>query len=148
MKFVPKSEKEIAEASLWPNGEYAFEIIEAADKVSKTSGNEMIELKMKVYNDEGAHIFVNDYLLESMAYKLRHAAVACNALDKYEAGSLSSHDFMGQAGRVKLKIQKSKDPQYADKNVIGDYVVKKDGEETPVSSNVSGTPIHDDTIPF
>lgn len=149
MKVTPKSEKEIAEENLWPVGEYSFEVLDASDKVSK-SGNEMIELKLKVYADDGGHIFVNDYLLDSMAYKLRHASVACNALSKYEAGSLQASDFIGAAGRVKLKRQKSKDPQYADKNVVGDYVVKKDGEaggDIP-PGHPAASAIPDDTIPF
>lgn len=146
MKFQPKTEKQIAEENLWPAGEYSFECYEAEDKVSK-SGNDMIVLKLKVFNDDGAFIYVNDYLLESMAYKLRHAAVACNALAAYEAGHLSSHDFQGQAGRVKLKVQKSKDPQYADKNVISDYVVKKDGE-TDTSAPAIPASAPDDSIPW
>jgi hypothetical protein len=32
MKFKPKSEKELAEANLWPKGDYAFEILEAEKK--------------------------------------------------------------------------------------------------------------------
>lgn len=151
MKFQPKTDKEIAEANLWIAGNYSFEIIEGTDKVSKTSGNEMIELKMKVYNDEGNHIFVNDYLLESMAYKLKHAADACGLADGYTAGSLSGMDFVGKCGTLKLKIQKSKDPAYADKNVVGDYVVKKDGEEAAtVNGSMSHTvsAIKDDSIPF
>lgn len=151
MKFTPKTEKEIAEENLWQPGEYSFEVLEAADKTSK-SGNEMIELKLKVYADDGGYIFLNDYLLESMAYKLRHAADACGILEQYNAGSLVAADFAGKAGRVKLVIQKSKDPQYSDKNAVKDYV--KSSAETKASAPVNGvaqeTPgkFIDETIPF
>lgn len=148
MKFQPKTDKEISEANLWPDGNYSFEIIEGVDKQSK-SGNDMIELKVKVYNNEGGYIFVNDYLLERIAYKLRHAAVACELTEQYEAGSLVGMDFVGKCGTLKLKIQKSKDPAYADKNVVGDYVVKKDGEEdVHVATVTNGVAIKDDSIPF
>lgn len=150
MKFAPKTDKEIAEANLWQPANYSFEIIEATDRVSK-SGNDMIELKLKVFNNEGSYIFVNDYLLESMAYKLKHAADVCGLSDQYLAGSLVGMDFVGKSGTVKLKIQKSKDAAYADKNVIGDYVVNRDEHTallngTPASSEPRN--VMDDTIPF
>lgn len=146
MKFQPKSDKEIAEANLWTEGNYSFEIVEGVDKTSK-SGNEMIELKVKVFNDDGGFIFVKDFLLESMAFKLKHAAQVCG-LD-YEGGAIAGMDFVGKCGTLKLKIQKQKDPQYADKNVIADYVVKKDGEE-PVVNGVAHTTssIESDIVPF
>lgn len=147
MRFAPKTEKEIAEANLWQPGNYSFEIVEATDKVSK-SGNDMIELKVKVFNDEGKYILVNDYLLESIAYKLKHAADACGLSDSYNSGSLSGMEFVGKCGTLKLKIQKDKDGQYADKNVIGDYVVNKEvaaSNDTPPPASVS---IKDDSIPW
>jgi hypothetical protein len=146
MKFTPKSEKEIAEANLWPAGEYGFEVIDAKDKVSKTSQAEMIELKLKVYNDDGGFIFVNDYLLESLAYKLRHAAVCCGLEANYDAGNLLANDFAGKMGKLKLKIQKDKSGLYPDKNTVGDYVTTADVSVSIISPN--GTAIADDTIPF
>jgi hypothetical protein len=124
VKFTPKTAKEIAEAGLWPIGEYSFEVIEGADKHSK-SGNEMIELKVKVYNDNGGYRIFTDYLLESMAFKLRHAAECCDLLDNYEQGHLMGADFVGKAGVLKIKIEKDKSGQYPDRNAIGDYVVEK-----------------------
>ena len=73
MNFTPKSEKELSEENLFPAGIYPFEILEATDKTSK-KGNDMIELKLRVFHGE-RHQIVNDYLLESIGYKLRHAAV-------------------------------------------------------------------------
>jgi hypothetical protein len=146
MKFTPKSEKEIAEENLWPAGEYGFEVIEAADKTSK-SGNEMIELKLKVTNDEGAFIFVNDYLLESLSYKLRHAADACGVLEQYETGSLVGNDFISATGTLKLKIQKDKTGQYADKNVVADYK-KREGAANGVAPVQAAAKFIDDTVPF
>lgn len=127
MRFTPKSEKEISEANLLPEGEYPFEISSGADKISK-SGNEMIELWVRVYKPDGSFNQVPDYLLESMAYKLRHAAEACGLLDKYENGSILGTDFIGKTGMLKLAITKDKTGQYPDKNGIKDYIVPKEGE--------------------
>lgn len=122
MKFTPKTEQEIVEAGLWPDGSYAFEVLNAYEKLSK-AGNEMIVLKLKVYNNDGEFIYVDDYLLESMAFKLRHAAECCGLLPQYEAGDLNANHFEWQKGRLKLKTQKSKDEKYQDKNVVADYIV-------------------------
>jgi len=127
MRFTPKTEKEIAESNLLPEGEYPFEISSGADKISK-SGNEMIELWVRVYKPDGSFNQVADYLLESIAYKLRHAAEACGLLDKYEAGTILGTDFIGKTGMLKLGITKDKNGQYPDKNGIKDYIVPKEGE--------------------
>lgn len=150
MRFTPKSEKEIAEANLLPEGEYPFEISTGADKISK-SGNEMIELWVRIYKPDGQFNQVADYLLESMAYKLRHAAEACGLLDKYEAGSIVGTDFIGKTGMLKLGITKDKNGQYPDKNGIKDYIVPKDGEakvaipKDPLAKTLDGLA---DDIPF
>lgn len=141
MKFNPKTEREIAEEGLYPEGIYSFEIANAENKVSK-SGNDMIQLKIKVYDNDGNFRFVDDYLLESMAYKLRHAAVVCGLGDKYESGSLDAFDFVGKTGSLKLTVQKDKKGEYPDKNVVKDYVIPKDESET-----VSKT-LQDDEIPW
>lgn len=157
MKFQPKTDKEIAEMGLWPVGNYSFEITEGVDKISQ-KGNEMIEMKVKVFNDDGGYIFVKDFLMENIAYKLKHASDACGLSENYTSGILSGMDFVGKCGTLKLKIQKGKpkneenpDPNdcYPDKNVVGDYVVKKDGDEEVSHAAVSnGVALKDDSIPF
>lgn len=137
MKFQPKTEKEIAEANLWPEGEYGFEVTEANDTASK-KGNDMIKLKLRVYNAEGAFKFIDDYLLESMAFKLRHCASTCGLLDVYEGGSLLASDFVGKNGFVKLKITKDETGKYADKNDVKDYVVKGVSDENDGNSPPPG----------
>lgn len=145
MQYQPKTEKQIREELLLPNGIYDFEVFEAADKVSK-GGNDMIYLKLKVYTPEGNFRFVDDYLLEAMAFKLRHAAVACGLGDQYATGTLLASHFVGKSGQVKLRIDVNKDGKYQDKNAIADYVVPKEGELGPAEMEI-GKPI-DDQIPF
>lgn len=122
--FQPKTENELREANLIAAKTICdFEVLEANDKVSK-AGNDMIELKLKVYRPDGGYIFVNDYLLASMEFKLRHSAAAIGALVKYNKGALSADDFTGKSGKLIVGIQKSEDPQYPDKNVVKDYIEK------------------------
>lgn len=140
MKFAPKTDKEIAEMNLWQPGEYGFEIVEATSKTSK-AGNEMIELEIRVFNDEGSSRTVTDYLMEKLAYKLKHAAVACGLQDKYEQGFLDDVDFVGKTGKLKLKVTKDKNGQYPDKNDVADYIVPKNAQDAAPS-------FINDTIPF
>ena len=141
MKFTPKTEKEINDAGLWPNGVYAFKVMDVEERVSK-AGNDMIVLKLKVYNNNGDCIHVDDYLLESMPRKLRHAAECCGLLPEYEAGNLIASNFDWAEGRLRLKIQRRKDGDYPDENVVADYVVG------PKVNATSDQAVLDDKVPF
>lgn len=122
MKVTPKSENEIKSANLLPAGVYDAEIGTAEDKVS-AAGNEMIKLDVTVFDKGGKQYFIYDYLLDAMAFKVRHAADACGLLDKYESGQLLADDFIGKSCQVKIKVDISKDVKYPDKNAIVDYIV-------------------------
>lgn len=126
MKFTPKTEEEIAAAGILMPGIYPFEVIKAEEKPSK-KGNDMIELSLRIFNDQEEHL-CRDWLLESMPHKLRHAAVTLGLEDQYEAGSLVAGDFFKKEGFVKVGIQKGKPKgdgsgeNYPDRNNILDYV--------------------------
>ena len=122
MNFNPKTEKEIAESKLMPKGEYDFEVVDAFEKLSKSSGKPMIELRLKVSNGNNGRT-LTDYLSIDRQEKLRHAADACGLLDKYNAGSVSNSDFRGKRGRLKLGIEKDRTHTYPDKNIVLDYVI-------------------------
>lgn len=144
MKFSPKSEKEIAEVNLLPEGSYPYQISQGEDKISK-AGNEMIQLLVRVFKPDGSFNLVTDYLMEAVAHKLRHAADASGLTAKYESGQLLGADFVGKTGNLKLKIQKDKNGVYSDKNVIADYIVPKDGEaQAPLPKKF----VDDSEIPF
>ena len=141
MQVSPKTDRELATANLFPAGEYDFEVVDAKDTVSK-AGNDMIVLNLRVYDGMGSSRFVYDYLLDQMAYKVKHAAEACGLLKDYESGKLDAASFVGKTGRVKLTIQASKDPQYDDKNVVKDYVVKLEEKPQGTTSDL------EDSIPW
>ena len=123
MRFTPKSEKQIQEERfpVVKPGKYHFEVTDAKDEVSK-KGNEMIVLRLKIFDQNLNPVcYVNDYLMENMAHKLRHAAYVCGLGNSYESGELHSNLFIGKTGTVDLVIQKDKTGQYADKNSVQDY---------------------------
>jgi len=153
MKFQSKTQKEIDEEKLLPEGEYGFVISDAKEKVSK-AGNEMIELTVRVYKPDGKFVLINDYLMEKMLYKILHCSEACGLLERYNSGELQADEFIGKEGYAKIKTQKSTDPNYSDKSVISDYVVPKAGEAKtfiPPKDNLNkaldGDELEDD-IPF
>lgn len=159
MQFTPKTDKEIAEANLWPLGTLCgFEVIEHVtfgDKVTSTcdttskNGNEMIVLVLNVFNDKGETKVLLDYLLESVPAKLKAAATVCGLLDKYESGQLYAADFVGKKGDLKIGIDKGADKndgsgeKYPDRNKIAGYVVDKTAANKPAVH-----PALDDEIPF
>ncbi len=122
MNFKPCTEQELADRKLWAKGVYDFEITDAFEKESKTKGNPMIELKVKIFGPDGGARVITDYLLEQRGEKLRHAAEVCGLLDEYNRGSLAHTDFHHKRGKLKLGIEKDKTKTWPDKNVVLDYV--------------------------
>lgn len=118
MNFTPKTEEELARESLLSAGTYPFEVLEAIEQVSK-KGNEMIKLKLNVFGQSGEQVHVYDYLLESMAFKLRHFAEAAGLLRDYEAGKLDAQACVGKNGFVKLEIEEQLG--YVPRNTVKDY---------------------------
>ena len=54
MDFKPQTEKQIAESRMLAKGIYDFEIPDACDTTSKTSGKPMIELKVRILAPDGS----------------------------------------------------------------------------------------------
>lgn len=156
MKFEPKTEEQIVSESLLAAGIYDIEVRDAVDKTSK-AGNDMVHLKLSVFDEDGNSVFVDDYLLESMPLKLRRAAYALGLGGEYESGELAAYDFKGKAGKAKIGIQKGKAKEdgsgefYPDKNGVLDYIVGESPKGiAPARKSPSQVvaPIEDDEIPF
>lgn len=144
MKFQPKTEKEIAEANLWANGEYAFEVLESEEATDKNE-QPMFKMKVKVFKDSGASQNIFDYVSPFwMEFKLRHLAEACGLLAEYEQGEIEAYQFVGKTGKCKINVSKDNTGQYPDKNGIADYIVSG-GATTPGKKSYD---IQDDSIPF
>ena len=133
IQFKPKSERELSNAFLWPEGIYDFEVIKethfgtahfATGESTSKKGNPTIHLVLRLTNAQGQTTTVIDYLTPAgrALRKLRHAAISCGLEADYEAGALDAARFIGSTGRLKLAIEKSKNNQYPDRNVVTDYV--------------------------
>jgi hypothetical protein len=128
MKFTPRTEEEIKMSKLLHPGLYKYEVINAKERTSKT-GNPMIELTLKVYDDKGRMFLINDYLLESMQFKLIHFAKSNNLFNEYESGEIKDFHCLNKKGTVEIDIQSGKEKPdgtfYNDKNVVKDYICKE-----------------------
>jgi hypothetical protein len=151
MRVNPKTEEEIQLMSLMAPGVYDFEVVDAKEKVSK-SGNEMIELTLTVWDINGKPHTIYDYLLDAMAYKVRHFAEAANLLDKYLAGSINADDCRCVSAKVEIIIQKGGEKfgggTYPDKNSVKDYIVKKGNFSVVPSIKEIAQDTFNDDIPF
>lgn len=126
-------EKEMKEKGLIPKNTICdFEVLDEVTFGTKTivtedatskAGNDMIVLVLRVFygEDERGKVLI-DYITGAMEFKLRHAMASCGVTNN----PVSAKDFIGKCGKVKIGIQKSKDEQYSDKNVVLDYIVKPD----------------------
>lgn len=125
MQFNPQDERELKGAMLLTPGEYDFEVAKAKDAISKSSGNEMIALTLRVFpNDDGNPRLINDYLVPGSTMgelKINRFCHAVGLQDVYFSGELTGIACEGVAGRCKLTIQFSE--EYGDKNTVRDYIV-------------------------
>ena len=125
MRFQPMSDKEIDALGLLPPGTYDFEVLESSDEVSKNSGNEMIKLKLSVFDEGGRDHHIYDYLVASDAgmcvRKIKHFSACVGQLDQYEQGTLDADALIGVGGKVSVSVEES--AQYGAQNRVEDYVV-------------------------
>lgn len=128
MKFQPKSEEEIGQFDLLAQGIYDFEIIKAKDEISK-AGNGMIVLELDVYSKGGKKYRIFDYITDKVDYKIRHFCHAIGLEKEYLTGCIDADSCLSRGGRCIVTIQKDKDGQYKDKNIIRDYIPDEQTEE-------------------
>lgn len=153
MKFTPKTADELARDNLLPAGIYPFEVMEATDTLSR-AGNDMIKLKLVVFGPDGETPHVFDYLLEKLAYKLRHFAEVTGLLPQYESGDLTALHCMNRQGYVKLAIEEQEG--YSPKNSVKDYEPAPEGSTPRPVAATRAAPVaaaaaaagFDDDIPF
>lgn len=138
--FKPKSEKEAL--NLLDPGEYSF-IVDYAEATTSKSGNPMIKVILFVLDKSGYEKQINDYLMEEMAYKLRHFFYSIGMGNQYEIGQIEPSKLLGKKGVAKIKIAEAKD-NFPPKNVVSDYLVKE-----PAKEDVDDKPFEDDaSLPF
>jgi hypothetical protein len=124
MNFQPRTDKEINDSKLLQPGDYDFEILDARETESRSSGNPMIELKLKVSDGNGVSRILPDYLVEQKIEKLRNCCIACGLIDQYKNGSVSPDGFKGKRGRIRVAVQKGTNG-YMDRNTVTNYLIPK-----------------------
>lgn len=160
MEFSPKTEREIRDAMVLPAGEYDFEVAEAEDKTSK-NGNEMIELQLRVFGEDGGARMVKDWLLPTFELKLNRFCRAVGLSDAYETGTLDAFACKQMSGKLKLGVEDS--AEYGKQNRVKDYVApeiapEEFNQDDPGPPTPKGVPAaqtraaraagQDDDIPF
>lgn len=154
MQFKPKTEKELKEQALWPEGEYDFEITKSEPAISgdksKTPGTPYIKMIARIFNAEGNERMVNTILHPAMEWQLRAFCYETGMDDKYEAGTLEAADCEGCAGKLQLKIEQAKG-DFPAKNVVKDWGAKAEkkarAEKAALPVAPSDEPESDD-VPF
>lgn len=126
MRFTPKTEEEAAAANLLPKGDYDAVVRTAVDKVSKTSGNDMIELELVVYGPSGEQKLIRDYLVatDGGQAKIQRFCRSAGMWDAYQAGELYADGMKDASVRVKVKVEAAKG-DFGPKNGIADYLPRK-----------------------
>lgn len=115
-----------------PDGEYDFQVKTATAKTS-AKGNEMLELVLIVWDQDGKQRQVWDYLTATieMEHRIRHFCRATGLDEIYNTGNVSPADVAGASGRVILKTQDARTDRatgktYEARNVVRDYVVPEE----------------------
>ena len=156
MEIKPKSREEIAREKLLKPGIYDFEVMRAEETTSKSSGNPMVKIKIRVFHDGGeAHIY--DYITSTQVEKLCAFCDAVGLSKEYDAGDVKSDDMEGRSGRVKIRIEDEKpkddgEGKWPAKNKVKYYLPKAEGEGGRKVEKPEPTPAEkaaeDEEIPF
>ena len=145
----------------WPAGIYDFEVHEAADEMSKSTGREQMKLSLYVFNDAGQRRMVFDYLGtdEKSQWKVRHFCASVGLIAEYEKGELDAWDCTAKQGKLALNIRPARG-EYAAQNQVKDYLPRDEKASASRPAARTATPalaarkpvpagnVEDDDIPF
>lgn len=146
--FSPMSEEEINLSNLMEIGTYNFEVVKSTRKISK-SGNQMAELCINVFCNQGKQYLIYDYLIFSTIHlnikKVKHFCDSVGLAEGYKIGKIPE-DLSRLCGKVQIGIKKNQpNPNggfYPDKNIVIDYIASdKKNDDLSIT-------IKDDSIPF
>lgn len=149
MKTTPKTEKEIQEMNNIPNGDYAFEVMDAQDTKSRKN-SDMITLTLGIFVGDTRRL-LTDYLLDSMPGKLFHFCSYTGLAQQYQSGNLKAEDCLGKTGYLTIGTQKGKAKDdgsgdfWPDRPTVKDYIRNLGGVKPGA---VAGAPSAEDEDPF
>ncbi|KKL78857.1 hypothetical protein LCGC14_2020680 [marine sediment metagenome] len=112
MKYNPKDGDPILLPEKWYDA-----TLTAEERVS-SKGNDMIVVTSRVYHD-GLPVDILTYFVTGNPSSINRLKKLCAVLGiNFDAGEVTADMFSGKGCRVEVKIQKSTDPQWDDKNVV------------------------------
>lgn len=109
MAFQYKAKAPVAapEYKPLPAGKYKFKVIDAEEKKSKNSGNQMLEVVLRVNGDDGPKVW--DYLVftEKALWKVDQffASIGTHPGEGKDM-AFEATDVIGEGGEVELAIEK------------------------------------------
>lgn len=165
MKYQPVTEKEFNERMLLPAGEYAFEVLNATEGVSKSSGADMITLELLVHATDGGSRKVKSYLVgsEKGRFQVRAFCVSAGILAKYDAGTFGAEDCLGKSGWLRLRVEAGKAKEdgsgnWPDKNSVAGFIAEPSkakastaapsAQPAPKTAPAPQSDINEEDVPF
>lgn len=133
MNYAVRTEKEIAEMDLLPEGDYGFEVLAATEGQSKCSGKDMTTLDLLVFGEDDSQRKVRDYLIPGTNYGDKKLFVFCRGIglmDHYNNQTLTADLMVGRTGWAKIGVEKGKPKpdgsgNFYDKNTVKWYLKGK-----------------------
>lgn len=142
MKFTPIDGDINKMKLIFHEGIYMVEVLRQEEKISK-SGNEMIEIMVKVHGDDGKTEIIYDWLL---SYKLKSFCEAANLKEEYAKGEVPGSLVIGRMVPAFITIEKATGSFQTERNVIK-YYVSEDKLPPKVARVVADEPFNDE-VPF
>lgn len=131
MKYEPVSDKEFNSRLLLPAGDYAFEVLDATEGVSKSSGADMITLDLLIHAADGSNRKVKSYLVGSDKgkFQVRAFCESAGILESYKSGTFCADSCLNRSGWLRLRIEagRAKDDgsgNWPDKNTVGTFLAR------------------------
>lgn len=141
--FEVQTDEEIAiKKQLFTAGEATFVITSLDDNyVSKTSGKASTKIGLELWDSNGKHGVLTDYIPDSQPWRHKELCRSINKLDLYEAGNYTESDVKGEGGKCELFLQIDKSGKYEASMKVKKYL--------PFDERAKPAEFHeDDDIPF
>ena len=154
---MSKEQAESERFELLKDGYYSATVFDSVDKVSST-GNSMMEIFFKVYDEQGKPHNVRSFLVftPKMMWKTIHFAEATSLLTEYSQGKFCSNLIKDKNVRVLIGTEKGKEIPvdklngkpygscYPDKNIIHDFTSVEERAPQAIPADFKD----DEEIPF
>jgi hypothetical protein len=105
MKFNPNDYDPTKDFNPIASGDYNFKVVSAEEKVSKTSGNDMIEMKLEICPPGRKPVQIKDWIVFTKD-SVNKIKAFCDATGlNFASGNIDKDDCLGLCGKAKF-VQK------------------------------------------